>query len=349
MQNIISYIFFTISLLTSVFVLSQENMSLNPVVENGNWIQPSDKSPAIPIWGHVNGIRVGIAPTSGPRGLLRIYAPYLGHDIDKMINFIAFEPIPFGDSQRGFSEIEMSNLDSVRGKRFWSSNDSLCYVPLYPSSPGKGLIKKVNGIETLSVFIFSEEFQNGALPYIKLSFFEDRPYEIELTTYSCNNSAPLDFFILSATMGNFARLRNIYLDDSIKSSLNLWPNYKDVNFTSHDVTHLEQMINDNDGGVYFIAAPNEEEPQNAQYSSDTSDHWKYYGKIATQYWYVPLPDKNLKGLVNGRYTYWASKSAIPGGVSYENFELNSPFKNGDTFIFGVSPLSVKEFIKQISK
>jgi hypothetical protein len=54
-------------------------------------------------------------------------------------------------------------------------------------------------------------------------------------------------------------------------------------------------------------------------------------------------------LVNGRYSYWASSSPIPGGISFENFELKSPFKNGERFIFGVTPLPARQFIEQLDK
>ncbi len=36
---------------------------------------------------------IGIAPLGGPRGLIRIYTPYLEHDEFVVTNFIAFEPI----------------------------------------------------------------------------------------------------------------------------------------------------------------------------------------------------------------------------------------------------------------
>jgi len=41
--------------------------------------------------------------------------------------------------------------------------------------------------------------------------------------------------------------------------------------------------------------------------------------------------------VNGRTTYWGNSGKIPGGVSYENFELQAPFSVGQEFWFGVTP------------
>ena len=52
---------------------------------------------------------------------------------------------------------------------------------------------------------------------------------------------------------------------------------------------------------------------------------------------------------SGRYTYWASKSPIPGGIAYENFELTEPFQSGQSYIFGITPLSPEELINHIMK
>lgn len=330
---------------------AQNNVRLTHFTEQGKWILPSDSFPALPVWGHKNGIRIGIAPTPGPRGLIRIYTPYLGHHEDKMINFIAMEPIARGEDQRGFSELEMSELDGVRGKRFWSSNtpDVGCGSPSSPTSPARGHIEMIDGVETLTLYIFSETFLNGARPYVRIRFYEDRPYELELTTYRCPGSKELDHLILTATMGNYARLCTIYLSDNVKRATELWPSYNGIHFTEHDLTPVDAMIKDGKGGVYFIAEPDESDPVNVTYAPGTGDNWIYYGKKATQYWYVPEPDPEMVGLVNGRYTYWASNSPIPGGISFENFELKSPFKQGEKFVFGVVPLTAKELIKQIEK
>ena len=115
-----------------------------------------------------------------------------------------------------------------------------------------------------------------------------------------------------------------------------------------DITPLNAMIKNQSGGAFFIASPDEVSPQKAVYASDTNDHWKY-GKNATQYWYCPEPTSRLEGLVNGRYTYWASHSPIPGGISFENFELNEPFSNGAKYVFGVSPLAPNQFIEEVTE
>jgi len=315
----------------------------------GIWIQPVEGKPAMPVWGHAQGILVGLAPLPGPRGLIRIYTPYLDYEFAEVMNFIAFEPIPKGSDVRGYSELEMSTIDKgQRGKHFWSADDSTAVLPLDGTYPARGIVKEINGEETLTIYIFSEPFDNGAKVYARLRFFESRPYEFEIATYTYEGSVELDYFISSATMGNKARLRTLFLKDNNISSLELWPDYKDIHFTSREHFPQKDMIRDKRGNVYFIAAPNEKDYSKTVYAPGTNNHWKYLGKYATQYWIKNNPHEKLNGVITGRFTYWASEASIPGGISIENLEMNSPFKNGDKYIFGITPLSPKALIKKFT-
>ena len=92
----------------------------DPVVE-GVWLRPPPTAkPAKPVWGFAKGLRVGLSPLPGPRGLLRVYTPYAGQPEWRMINFIAIEPIVEGDTRRAYSELEPSSLAEGRGKVMWS-------------------------------------------------------------------------------------------------------------------------------------------------------------------------------------------------------------------------------------
>lgn len=345
-------------LLLSLFLLillrsgAQQSFSdwkqLAPPDTVGTWIQPVQGKPAMPVWGHANGIIVGLAPLPGPRGLIRIYTPYLDYEFPEVMNFIAFEPIPRGAEERGYSELEKSSLDKDEwGKRFWSSDDATAILSLNEQYPARGVVEKIDGEETLTLYVFSEPFDNGAKVYVRLRFFESRPYEFEITTNTYSGSVDLDYFITTATMGNKARLRTLFLKDGEKSSLDLWSGYKDIHFTSHAYFSQQEMIRSWKGDAYFIAAPNEKDYSKAVYAAETNVHWKFTGKQATQYWAQKNPQEKLTGLVNGRFTYWASETPIPGGISIENFELKSPFKNGEQFVFGITPLSPQQFIWQI--
>lgn len=313
------------------------------------WIQPAKDKPALPIWGHSHGIAVGISPVPGPRGLLKIFTPYLGLEQFSVINYMAVEPIASGESGRGLSELEFSALDNQTGKRFWSSNDSIIRTPGNEFYPVQGTVNEDNGLQVLTVFIFVEEFKNGAKVYLRLRFFEDRPHEFEITTYTCPESKPLDFCIVTATMGNRTRLRTLYLDNHQISSVNIWPDYNDSHFSPHASFPLKEMVRDRYGRAYFVAAPNEMDLQAAEYHPNTAGHWKYEGVFATQYWICEKPSPELMGQVNGRYVYWASTTPIPGGVSFENFELKEPFRNGIRFVYGVTPLAPEKFIEGLSK
>lgn len=316
---------------------------------NGTWIQPAQGRPAIPMWGLVDGIRVGLYPLKGPRGLIRIYTPYLGRSATEVMNYIAIEPIPAGSLTRGYSELEPSHLDRANGKRFWSADDSLATDPGDIRFPARGIITGEKGHQVMTFFLFSETFDNGAKVYVRLRIREESPYQIELATFTYDDSIPLAHCIVTATMGNHARLRELHLKDTIKRSVTLWPNYKGKDFTLHNFTSLDEMIMDNKGTAYFIAAPNEKYPVDAEYNVHTPTHWRYTGIRATQYWYRENPSSELKGLVNGRRCYWGCKLPIPGGVSYENFELIEPFDEGATFVFGITPLTPENFIRQINQ
>jgi len=320
---------------------------LAPPEVNGVWIQPARNKPARPVWGNVNGLQVGLSPMPGPRGLLRIYTPYLGHSEGIMINYVAIEPIPAGTKFRGFSELEMSTIDNKQGKRFWSSDDSLAFVPGQEEYPARGLVSGIGDKQALTVFIFVEPFQNGAKVYIRLRFLKERPYEVEIATFKQKGSAPLKHCVVTATMGNFARLRNIYLEKVTKSTGALWSDYSGDAFAPHVVFPMKEMIRDWNGGAWFIAAPNEKNPSDVEYSLGTNLHWKYKGKVATQYWHSKNPDPSLEGLVNGRIVYWASNSPIPGGIAIENFEMKEAFRNGATYVFGINPSLPLEFINRL--
>jgi len=316
----------------------------------GTWVQPVQGKPAMPVWGHTNGIRIGLDPLPGPRGLIRIYTPYLDYAFPEVMNFIAFEPIPKGEETRGFSELEMSSIHpGKRGKHFWSADHATAFLPLDGAYPARGIVEQIDGDETLTVYIFAESFDNGANVYVRLRFFASRPYEFELATYTYPGSQDLDYFITTATMGNKARLRTLFFRDGRESSLELWPDYNDIHFTPHAHFSQKRMLRNKNGRVYFIAAPDEIDYRKTSYTAATHQHWKYRGKRATQYWIKKNPSEQLSGLLNGRFTYWASKEAIPGGVAIENFELKEPFKPGDSFVFGITPLSPEAFIEHIKQ
>lgn len=322
-----------------VIAHAQTVRSLAEPVTEGLWIRPDKQRPAEPRWGFADGLQVGIHPLGGPRGLLRIYAPYLDHPRDRLINFIAVEPIVAGEDTRGLSELEHSKLDDAHGKRFWSADSLEDNSPQQSDQPARGVIETIDGVEQLAVYILVERFESGAHVYLQLRFRADRPHEVGIATFAHKDSAPLDYCIITATMGNFARLRQLHLAKRIVTPAKLWPDYKGDHFTPHARFPLDQLRRTDAGEVVVEATTDEADPIATEYHPATNRHWKYDGKKAVQSWRASAPAEQLEALANGRYVYWASRAPIPGGVSFENFELKEPFQQGREFIFAVDPES----------
>ncbi|MET7751449.1 hypothetical protein [Micromonospora sp. NPDC005367] len=304
----------------------------------GPWVRPTAEAPAEPRWGHADGLQIGLAPLPGPRGLIRVYAPYLGHARERVVNFFAIEPTPAGTDERGYSELEWSELDGAPGKRLWSLNDPTDTQPADPLHPARGVVDKDGGVERLTVFIGCERFANGADVYLRATFRADRPHEIAVALFRRDTSVALDRATVSATMGNWARLRRLHLSDRWVTPQELWPGFDGDGFTVHARFGLASMLREPDGAAVVTAEPDEELPVTAAYAEDTRDHWHYLGERATQSWRAADPGPDLEVLVNGRFCYWASQSPIPGGTSFENFELSEPFADGREYAFAVEPM-----------
>ncbi|GAB3811369.1 hypothetical protein GCM10028820_02480 [Tessaracoccus terricola] len=310
---------------------------------DGQWLRPSADHPAEPRWGHPDGLQVGLSPTPGPRGLLRLFTPYLDHERNRLLNFVAVEPVVAGQHARGFSELEPSALDGLPGKRFWSSDSLGADVPEDPQAPTRGVVEEVDGVEHLSVWVHSERFENGAEVSVRVRFRADRPHEVSLAAFRRPGSAELVHCVLTATMGNFARLRQLHLRERVVTAEELWPGFQRTDFADHGRFGLSELQPAPDGGVVVAATPDERAPHEAVAAPGTAQHWSYVGRRAVQGWRVPDPSPQLEVLVNGRWAYWASESPIPGGTSFENFEVLEPFRDGQEFIYWAEPLDDGDF------
>ncbi|MEV0715029.1 hypothetical protein [Asanoa sp. NPDC050611] len=283
-----------------------------------------------PRWGHADGLQIGLAPLPGPRGLLRVYAPYLGHDPDRVVNFIAVEPLPVGATERGFSELEWSALDGERGKRIGSAAEpSAAFGPL---SPGV-----VSSSGELTVYLPVERFDNGAHVYVRARFSPDQPHSVAVAAFHHPDSVPLARLTLTATMGNWARLRRLSLGARTVTPAELWPGFSGDGFTEHARFGPDSLGRDASGAVVVSATTDEASPASASYAPGTAAHWHYVGRTAVQSWRAESPDPDLEVLVNGRACYWASSSPIPGGVSFENFEFGAAYRPGQEYVFSVTP------------
>jgi hypothetical protein len=301
---------------------------------HADWIRPDPAkvAEAQPIWGIAGGMSIGLWPTPGPRGLIRIYTPYLGQPAPpRMINFIAVEPI-VGDD-RSLSEMESSQSDGKQGKRMWTS-DSLDADATAPPTDAlaQGKISRDGSVEQLQVVIHVERFNNGAEPIVVATFRSDRPNEVQLQTFAATKSVPLRSCVLSATMGNWARLRHLHLKDrTIESSELFRGSVPDrVQFFPHFNWPSSEMLHE-DGRISASATGDIE----ATTPDDVPSGWHYVGDSAVQTWET-TDEPGTIVQVNGRKIFWGTHAAIPGGMAFENFELVSPFRAGQAFVFRVT-------------
>jgi hypothetical protein len=324
-----------------VFLLTRTQASGVSKAEDGPWIRPQDPNGAL-VWGRKDGIVFGIPSPGGmrgPRGLIRVgIAGPSGQP--ELINFIAIEPVTRGAGSRfsrlGFSELEMSELDTgERGKRLWvaRTEGELTTLPAKPKP-----------VERLSVRVEVEPFTvNAARVYVVASIYSDRPQELELTVFHHDDSAPIEELTMTATMGNYERLRHLWLKDRVIDSRELYTGYSGDGFIDKENYQRDEMLMYDDGDALVLATPSEDNPSGVEVTARPS--WTYRSIRLTQYWRVPArhiqPDLRVK--VNGRRVYWSSTTPIPGGLSFENFETRQRYVPGQAFVFGLTPNHPWEF------
>jgi hypothetical protein len=308
------------------------------------WIRPAKPGDPL-IWGRRDGIIFGLyspAGIKGPRGLIRVglyTSPQAASP--ELLNFIAVEPVVQGPGRRfdrmAFSELEMSDLDpGQRGKRMWvdketSSEDGTASGKLETLHVGKATV------ERLTVRIDMERFTaNAAHVYVVASVDSDHPSELRLRNYAEADSPPIDELTVTATMGNYERLRLLWLNDQVIDSRKLFASYAGDAFVEQFDYPLGEILRSDAGDAIAFCTSNEADPGRTP-GNDTA-HWIYTLPKLTQYWRVPGRDvePDLRVRVNGRRVYWASTAPVLGGVAFENFEFRERFVPGQSFIFGIT-------------
>lgn len=323
--------------------LPQDSAAASP------WIQPH--APGDPLlWGRKDGIVFGLPSPGGlrgPRGLIRVgvISPITGKP--ELLNYIAIEPVVFGPGSRqsrmAFSELEPSRLDpGQHGKRLWVdlSSDDKSGVPtgLLQQFPGK------SPIERLSVQIDVERFSaNDAHVHLTASIDSDHPDELRLSVFQDADSPVIEELSLTATMGNFERLRRLWLHKCIVDSRELMGNYTGDAFADPPNYPLRDMLRTADGDAIVFATTNEDNP--SSFPGTHNGHWHDPLPKLTQYWRIPAHDiqPDLRVRVNGRRVYWASHDPVPGGIAYENFDVRQRYVPGQTSIFGITPKNPWQF------
>lgn len=345
-------------LLGAAGLLSTASAQQNPApprqsaAADSQWIRPTKPGDPL-IWGRKDGIVFGLPSAGGmpgPRGLIRVGVISPMTNKPDLLNFIAIEPVVLGPGTRfsriAFSELEFSRMDpGLRGKRLWvdpgttASSDSFRGdLRILPNRDGP--------IERLSVQIDVERFTaNDAHVYLIASMDSDRPEELRLAVFQYSDSPALENLTVTATMGNYARLRQLWLKDRVVISGELYSNYTGDAFVEHENYPLDEMLRTYDGDAIVLGTSNEDDPA-AVLPPKGAEHWRYRLPYKlTQYWRVPAYDiePDLRVRVNGRRVYWASHNPVPGGAAFENFEVRQRYRPGQVFIFGVTTKTPWEF------
>ena len=318
--------------------------------EASQWIRPTKPGDPL-IWGRRDGIVFGIFSGNGirgPRGLIRVGLIPPGESKPSLLNFIAVEPVVRGPGKRfdrmAFSELEMSELDpGARGKRMWVDSESVAEDGT-PAGKLETLSVGKAHVERLSVRIDVERFTaNGAHVYVVVSIDDDHPSELRLQTYAEADSPTLDEATLTATMGNYERLRLLWLNDRVIDSRTLFADYGGDAFVEHENYPLGEMLRSGDGDALVFCTSNEADPEKSP--GNATAHWVYTLPKLTQYWRVPGHDvqPDLRVRVNARRVYWASHAPVLGGIAFENFEMRERFEAGQLFIFGITRQEPWEF------
>jgi hypothetical protein len=359
------YYLLTITLLATVFQVNK----LHAQATDKLWIRP-EHSTSAPVWGIKNGIVFSIWPspiegnnpenTGGPRGLIRV--GYESKGTVYHINYLAVEPVV--DGKMEFSEISPSQIDNKWGKLMWAG-DNETQTDYFAGAKTRGTISHPDArhpeVEELAVYIFMERFINGAHPYLRLSIRSDKPDELGIEIFNQKGSAQMQRCAITATMGNYSRLRNLYLKDKVVNSIDLYKGFDGIDFIEKQSYPAQQMLKDNNGDLIAIAEPDEDFtslsawPQDQAYVARSG--WRYrLGFKLSQYWRKESAkyDPSLSVRVNGRAKYWSGASPdpnnyvnIPGGPAFENFELRENYYAGQKLYFGITTKAPQQIVRSL--
>jgi len=321
------------------------------------WIRPADDQGPCR-WGIEGGIEFAVWPaavggrpgTGGPRGLIRIGYPILPPDnAPALVNFIAVEPVVPGRG-RGYSELERSVADGEPGRLLWPAPpDSAAEGGPVAAVPGEITHPEPDrpAVEQLTVRLNVEPFANGAHVYVLATIRSDLPDLLELQVFAAPDSARLEYCVLTATMGNYERLRLLHLRDRVVSSLALYGDYGGDAFAPETYFPLAELPRTPAGDVLVAATTDEADPAAVQPDAARPWFWKYAGRKVTQFWMKRAGTfaEGLAARANARRVYWAGDFPIPGGVAYENLELVEPFEPGRRFWFGITPRTPDQLLR----
>lgn len=330
--------------------------------QNGDedvWIYP-ESDDANPLWGVKNGIVFGTEKAemdfkpggAWAKGLLRIgwrdeegkshFFNYIGVTIIQLgsrVDSSEIQRITFNPDNKDYA----SALQDLLNQYPDNSSEVQDFISLEKNPPAS--LSQVTTFEDdeMTVLFRLSTFQyTEAKIYLIIVVNRNNPREIKISTYNQEEEAnPLNFIVISATWGNLARLRDLYLGNRTVNARELfegeelgnWCFYPRVGFG------VDELIVDEEGTVTVYAGNDEE----GEWIADLGNGAPYYdGEKFYQYWrkYAGSYSDELHVAVNGREKYFGGfvnpcgNKDITGGVSYENFEMIEEYYLGQTFWFG---------------
>ena len=133
---------------------------------------------------------------------------------------------------------------------------------------------------------------------------------------------------LSATMGNQSRCRALWLDASAVYAPDLYADYRGDGFVEHAPYRLSALHKTAAGDVVVAISPDEFDPREVWPFANGA--WHHDGSWMAQFWLKPQGayDDSSSVASTGAGCTGVGTVPIPGGLAYENFELQETFRPG---------------------
>jgi hypothetical protein len=146
----------------------------------------------------------------------------------------------------------------------------------------------------------------------------------------------------------------------VVNSADLYKGYNEIDFIEKESYGAAQLWKAGNGDLIAIAESDEDFkslsswPQEKNYLDRAG--WRYRPNLKlSQYWRKDASeyDSSLALRVNGRAKYWSVGSRnqqdyvnIPGGPSFENFELREKYHSGQKLYYGITRKTARQFLKE---
>lgn len=311
---------------------------LAPPRTASGWVLPAEATPARPVWGLSQGLRVSIWPACERRGALCVHAPQLELEPHVVLAELVLEAEARGRRARSDAAPEGA-APALRPLSAAAAEEALAapWRPpvLEPAGAGAGA--------RLSLRLRAgTPLANGVRPELRVTLRRDRPYALELEVRSAPGSARPERVALVAERAAFARLRTLWLEGRAAGVATLWPELSDdgASTASGAERRFERAeLEERDAALRITAVPDAllgvgapEEGAGAVPAA-----WRYPGAPSLQYLRTPA-GAGVAARAAPAIRFPGTDTAIPGGPALRSFALEAPFgEEGVAFVYGAEP------------